>query len=102
MDRSEEEDIPDITQGPDEKQKRMKRILLFTSGLANLGGDPVVRANVFRERARGEIFAVSMNNMNSGVLEEITGDPAKVVAIGNSTSQSESERAVVDLVERLC
>lgn len=47
------------------------KIVLFSSGLDNLGGDAKKRAEVFRDRAEGEIFVISIGGNNKGTLKEI-------------------------------
>lgn len=53
------------------------RIVLLTSGRMDLGGDPVSRAQVFRERSGGDIIVVAVGSRNRKVLEGIAGSDSQ-------------------------
>lgn len=56
-----------------EQTGKDSRIVLLTSGRMDLGGDPVPRAQVFRERSGGKIIVVALRERNRRVLEDISG-----------------------------
>lgn len=57
-----------------EEEALRPKIVLFSTGQQDIGGDPVVRADVFRSRAGGDIIVIAIGNDNREVLENIAGD----------------------------
>lgn len=90
--------------GSVQASSRNKVILMFTGGLTNLGGDPVPRANVFRDRAGGKILVVSLNGKNVRVLRQIAGSSRNFITVLNDTSvlDNPSNQKSIDLVRNIC
>lgn len=53
------------------REERNTKVVLFFSGLNNLGGDPVRRAHTFNQRTKGEIFVLSIGGNNIEILKQI-------------------------------
>lgn len=84
------------------EERNGKKIVLFSSGLNNLGGDPVRRAHNFRERAMGEIFVLAIGERrNNETLMQIAGAEDNFIPVENG-SWPIRNRIVVALVQKLC
>lgn len=69
-----------------------KTIVLLGRGRNNVGGDPIIRAELFRETS-GKIIAVAVGNADKSVLTKIVGgNPSRVV------QYSDEEKAVTKKV----
>lgn len=83
------------------REKRYTKVVLFSSGLNNLGGDPVRRANIFKERTKGEIFVLSIGGKNIETLKQIASNEEDFISIEND-SWSVQKKIVIALVQKLC
>lgn len=78
------------------------KIVILGDGRNNLGGDPVRRANVFRERARGEVCAVGVGfsrDQDEQTLIDIANGEERVFQVDDYI---ELTFIVEDLVRDIC
>lgn len=78
------------------------KMVVMGDGNNNLGGDPVHRANIFRERANGRVCTVGVgfeDQQDIKVLEEVAGSPARLFAVDDYVELS---FIVEELVEDIC
>lgn len=70
------------------------KVVLFSDGRSNFGGNPVPIAQKFREMYDGDICAVGVGFENTSVLEDIAGSPQRVIAIDDYF-------ALLDIVDQI-
>lgn len=75
------------------------KVVVIGDGRNNLGGDPVRRANNFRQRANGEVCTVGIGFQNTKALEEIANGSERVLAIDDYVELS---FIIEDLVSQIC
>lgn len=75
------------------------KIVVIGDGRNNLGGNPVRRANIFRERANGEVCAVGVGFQDTVALADIANGSERVLAIDDYVELS---FIIEDLVSQIC
>lgn len=76
------------------------KIVLLGDGRANLGGNPVPIANLFRKRTGGQICAVGVRYQDTqSLLDIVGGDPKKVLTVDDFF---ELKDIIDELVVQIC
>lgn len=79
-------------------ETKAAKMVLFSSGLDNLGGEPVARAEVFKERSNGEIIVISIGGDNESVLRNVAGKAGYFLRLEPEWDIS----FIVNIVQKLC
>ncbi|KAI0557417.1 von Willebrand factor A-like protein [Gracilaria domingensis] len=84
--------------------ERQSRIVLFSTGESDLGGDPTRRARVFRERSEGEIIVISLGDENQELLSDLSGDSSmNLFSLADEDEEDEEHESLVEsVIRRIC